>query len=84
MCGLQEEDMSLADLSVEEIEALPKKVLIELARPAGNGARRAQLRNIIIPLAAFLDSGRMYEVLRSRYESDFTDKELSDLIQWGH
>src|SRR6476646_127390 len=76
----------LANLSRDEISALPKRTIIELSSPAGQGDRRRQIKQVIIPMIADagMDTDRLFDCLRPAYDSDFTDRELRDLIRDFH
>jgi hypothetical protein len=60
------------------------KTRAELASPAPPGQRHEQIKKIILPLlGAGLTTEAVFAQLRSMYDSDVSDKEISDLISWG-
>src|ERR1700730_9763585 len=74
----------LNDLEPDEIARIPKRTLIELSVPAGDGERHFQAKRIAIPLLGDgFTPDRVFELLRCRYDGSFSDGELRAIIKWA-
>ncbi len=63
---------------------IPPRTRAELASTAPRGQRHEQMKKIILPLlGAGLTPQAVFAQLRDMYDSDVSDKEISDLITWG-
>src|SRR5262245_51054473 len=59
-------------------------VAAELANPAGNGARHAQMRSLVLSLLEIaLSPQAIFVQFRQMYDEDVPDSEIEDIIKWG-
>jgi hypothetical protein len=63
---------------------IPPRTRAELSLPAPRGQRHEQMKTVVLPLlGAGLVPEAVFAQLRSRYESDVTDREIRNLIEWA-
>jgi hypothetical protein len=63
---------------------LPARTRAELAQPAPRGQRHEQMVDVVLPLlGAGLTAEAVFAQLRSMYDSDVSDREITNVIDWA-
>jgi hypothetical protein len=74
---------SSSEQSEKKIE-LPQRTCIEIANPAPPGQRHEQAIKIAISLLGHgLNANAVFAQLRSMYDDDFSDREITNILTWA-